>query len=637
MKIAFLIGTNDVGGAEYVSYQHVLMAHRNGLNIIVLSGTGGKFHDLLTAEGVNLFIVGMNPTENELEPLLMGCDVLFNCNALGMISTIINLKRKLGFSHLLILHNDTNWIYTNIILKYDQDIDLYYAIHKKIVNAFTSKGGSSIDKFVVIPNCVDYKTINRPDYLKRRMEVRQELGFTSQNFVIGMVTRVAGDKNILDALKMFKGLPDMMNARLLIVGGAAANSGSENYCLKVKQAIKKDPLLKGKVFVLGNCEIREVYRYLSAFDVGLNCSPSEGLPIALLEMMAAEIPCIMPSIGDIPDVLTGRGLVVPIRQRFEIREIFAIPCYTQDEIKLFIKAIHFLYYNKAQRYVFGRAAKDYIERERSLQVQEKLFLKFITMGTKGNQKGEDTVVDLKGAIQKMPLPTVSVLMPTRDGNVEWIDQAVESIARQDYAGEIELVLVNHDCRLSMTAELSRILERHFTESKFKVRNIVIKNPNLTFSQVLDEGVNACSGEIIVRMDHDDVADPKLVSKQVSFLMSHPEIHLVGVQLSFFEGKRMITHHPPLVTREYAISIPKWWFVNHPGVAMRKKTLIELGGYGLTKDGYAEDYTLWCKYIKAGYIIANQPDVLMDYRCYNKRVRPDDYIEYLEKQKESLKL
>ena len=81
MKIAFLIGTNDIGGAEFVSYHHVLMAYRNGLDVIVLSGTTGKFYDLIKAAGVRIVVVGLCPESKIIEPFLIGCDVVFNCNA----------------------------------------------------------------------------------------------------------------------------------------------------------------------------------------------------------------------------------------------------------------------------------------------------------------------------------------------------------------------------------------------------------------------------------------------------------------------------------------------------------------------------------------------------------------------------
>jgi len=644
MRFAFIIGTNDVGGAEYVSYQHVLMAHRNNLDMVVLSGTTGKFYDLLIAAGVKIDVIGLTPSEKFLEPFLSGCDVVFNCNFFGLLPIMARLREKLGFSTLLILHNDTNWLCSQV-KKFDGSIDLYYSIHQRIVDAFVSMGASRAEKFVVIPNCVDSELVNSchvdPDQLKKLF------GLSPRHFVIGMVTRVAGDKNILDALRILKSLPVAMDARLLIVGGTAANQGSITYHAKVRDTIKRDPFLKSRVIITGNQEMREVYRLISCFDIGLNCSPSEGLPIAMLEMMAAGVTCVMPSIGDIPDVLGGNGVVVPIRQRKETSEIWTIPCYTTQEIRLFADAITNLYKNKTICHNLGLSASEFIEQNRSLQVQEKQFLNFLDMGTKKisripNRSALGTN-DTNGMMkigkdgltgENKELPKVSVLMPTRDGNLTWMKQAIESILAQDYKGEMELVIVSHDCRLSMIGHIDKIIADN--QSGVTIVHKTIGDDQVTFSEVLDFGVKSCNGEIIVRMDHDDVADPSLVSSEVIFLLSHPEIHVCGVQLNFFDGKEMTTRHPGIVTKEIAANSNAWWFVNHPGVAMRKETLQKIGGYGHTANGYAEDYALWCKYLREGYVIANLPDVLMNYRVYNKRTRPSDFITFLEKEKASLR-
>jgi hypothetical protein len=40
----------------------------------------------------------------------------------------------------------------------------------------------------------------------------------------------------------------------------------------------------------------------------------------------------------------------------------------------------------------------------------------------------------------------------------------------------------------------------------------------------------------------------------------------------------------------------------------------VGGYGVTKTGFAEDYHLWCKILKSGGLIGNLAEVLMNFRC-----------------------
>jgi glycosyltransferase involved in cell wall biosynthesis len=659
MKIAFLIGLNDLGGAEFVAYQHIMMAWRNHMDVVVLSGTGGKFHNRIKDAGIKIEITGMHPRPDTVARLLARCDVVFNCNWFVITPIVISYKKKIGFRYLTILHSNIDWVY-NQVVGYDFYTDGYYAIHQMIVDSFVAKGIMDHRKFTVIPNCVDIEKITNYELGITREKVRKQFGYTDENFVIGMVSRVAADKNILGAIEIVRRLPFAMNMRLLIIGGPTNDDISRNYYKRVLNAIKADIHIRERITITGNLDMEGVYDSIKAFDIGLNCSPSEGLPIALLEMMAAGIPCVMPSVGDIPNILTGRGVVVPIRQRLEGREIHKDPCYERDEIQLFINAIIGLHWPvirgksgnrelQNSRGELGKAAAEYVSKFRSLKCQENLFLKFITMKAKsGNNKEQVAGADsrdkepLEGPLEaQVYLPKVSILMPTRDGNPEWMAQAFGSIVDQDYAGELELVVVNHDCRLSMTKKIEEMLveaidKRAGMTGDFKTVYLAVDDDTIQFSQALDKGIEACSGEIIIRMDHDDIAKPQMVSKQVANMRDHPEVQICGVQLHFFGAKEMITNHPAIVTRELAYKMPNWWFVNHPGVAMRKNILLKVGGYGTVKQGFAEDYNLWCKYLKAGYVVYNLPDILVDYRCYVKRPVPEGYVAFLQGVKEGLK-
>lgn len=624
MKVVFLIGTNDLGGAEFVSYHHVMMAHEAGFEVTVVSGTGGYFHDQIRAAGVKIHIVGMGAKTEEIAPFVQQCDVVFNCNFMGVIPAVVPLKKKLGFRHLVILHNNTSWL-CGEVRKWDQSIDGYYAIHQKIVDSITGVKG---EKFTVIPNCVDTKAIDRTEGM--REEVRRQYGYKNDHFVIGMVTRVAGDKNIMDAVRIFRRLP-MANTRLLIVGGASENESSRHYFRRVQQLIRGDAATRERVTITGNLSSEGVYRAIRAFDIGFNCSPSEGLPIALLEMMGAGICCVMPSVGDIPGVLTGRGIVVPIRQRHSVREIFKDPCFDQMELVKFVNAIKEVRGNPAERVRLGAEAKWFVQNSRSLEYQKRHFLNFLSMATKKKVEVNKTEESGTGAV--VALPKVSVLMPTRDPNPEWIKEAFDSIITQDYKGEIEVVIVVHDCRMSTVRMIEEMVKGCQGDRSTKLVPVVSE---ASLSEVLDAGLKECSGDIVVRMDHDDIAETGLVSQHVEYMTAHPEVHICGVQIRFFGTRSMVTNHPAVVTKELAYNLPNWWFVNHPGIAMRRETVLSLGGYGKVTHGLAEDYNLWCNFLKAGYNVHNLPDVLVRYRIYSKpSIRPAGHIEFLQRVKATL--
>jgi hypothetical protein len=97
-----------------------------------------------------------------------------------------------------------------------------------------------------------------------------------------------------------------------------------------------------------------------------------------------------------------------------------------------------------------------------------------------------------------------------------------------------------------------------------------------------------------------------------------------------------------VTKEYAASeAAEYWFVNHPGIAYRRDTILKLGGYGNIPPTLAEDFALWIKFLKAGYTIYNHQQVLMKYRVHQKSFsfapnrKAPEWYEFLNKQKKSL--
>jgi glycosyltransferase involved in cell wall biosynthesis len=652
MKIGFLIGVNDVGGAEYVSYQHVAMAQRNGFDVVVLSGGTGKFYNMIKALGVKVHVVGMSPEAWKIRPLLKGCDLVFNCNSFGIAEAVISLKNELGFVYATILHSNIKWVYDQVS-RFDKETDLYYAIHQKIVDEFVEYGGCSKDKFRVIPNCVNTtaRLHEGAEGLLRsaRNDRRMELGLTPDDLLIGMVTRIASDKNIMDAIRIMNCELRIRNKiKLLIIGGASDLAGSQGYFDRVKRLIDQYEL-RGKVIITGNLEQEEVYRIIPAIDIGLNCSPSEGLPIALLEMMGAGIPCVFPSVGEIPSVLEGRGIVVPIRQRINIREIQADPCYTDAEIKLFVDAIANL--TLEQRIKYGLLAKKYVNEERSLKYQEKLFIDFLNEGIMkkkqitqiktdsidANSTNANELLVGKKNLSPAPIPkefpVVTVLMPVRDVPVEWVKEAIDSIVKQDYEGGIQILVVLHDCRISLRKEIYDLATLLPDEGKRLINIVEIAQDGVKFAEALDRGIMAAAGNIIVRMDSDDIALPDLVSKQVAYLEANPDVPVCGVQLEFFGAKQMITNHYPIVDRKLAANIGGHWFVNHPGVAYRKDRILAVGGYGHTATGLSEDYHLWCEVLKAGGEIHNLPEVLMKYRSVEKGWRYTvGWREFLDKEK-----
>ncbi|MDP1623780.1 MAG: glycosyltransferase [Bacteroidales bacterium] len=229
--------------------------------------------------------------------------------------------------------------------------------------------------------------------------------------------------------------------------------------------------------------------------------------------------------------------------------------------------------------------------------------------------------------------TINVLMPVFSTPVEWVQEAVESIIGQDHPDFRFIIVDDNNPRGPLTKYLYGLTQRDCCV------NIIHKSENEGIAAALDFGLKHCQGDLIVRMDADDIADKNLLKTHDHYFSEHPDRHICGVQIHLF-NKTMdwYSNHPAEVTRKKACWMNGHWFVNHPGVAFRKEAITNVGGYGATPSTLAEDYALWVKFLLAGYTIYNSEDILIKYRVHEKSFSfaPDrkapEWHEFLRTQK-----
>ena len=126
-------------------------------------------------------------------------------------------------------------------------------------------------------------------------------GFTLVS--IGRLARVKNFDVLLRAVAQARrAVPDI---GLWIVGDGHEAPALRHLC--------EELALAGSVQLCG--ERRDVGDWLDAADVFVLPSDSEGLPIAMLEAMAAGLPAIVTDVGALPEIigLSGSGSIVPAR------------------------------------------------------------------------------------------------------------------------------------------------------------------------------------------------------------------------------------------------------------------------------------------------------------------------------------
>ena len=184
-------------------------------------------------------------------------------------------------------------------------------------------------------------------------------------------------------------------------------------------------------------------------------------------------------------------------------------------------------------------------------------------------------------------------------------EALRSVFEQSLIPN-EVVLVKDG---PLTEELEQIIVDF--SSKNEQLKVITLEKNQGLGEALRIGLNACSFDLVARMDSDDICKPYRFEKQIAFLKEHKEITIVGSWIEeFSDCKEEIEAIRELPQEDKQLKIFMKWRnpFNHMTVMFRKKDILAVGGY---QPFYLlEDYYLWNRLANANYYFANIGESLL---------------------------
>eukprot|EP00752_Nemacystus_decipiens_P002571 g2409.t1 len=181
--------------------------------------------------------------------------------------------------------------------------------------------------------------------------------------------------------------------------------------------------------------------------------------------------------------------------------------------------------------------------------------------------------------------------------------------------------------------------------------------SLGLAESLNAGLREARGDLVARMDADDVCMPGRLKKQVAYMQEHPRVAVLGTSVATFSGTTIrdsgnttrIEEHLPLQPPPHAVvhlpvsgvqrisrhptdqAFLAWSMLfscclAHPSVMLRRDRVLAVDGYDPTAEP-AEDYDLWLRMESlAPGCIANLGEVLLGLRKHDENVSRHRRVE-----------
>ena len=201
-------------------------------------------------------------------------------------------------------------------------------------------------------------------------------------------------------------------------------------------------------------------------------------------------------------------------------------------------------------------------------------------------------------------PRVSVLLAVHN-DARFVAATLRSILDQTFA-QFELVVVD-DASTDGTAD---ILQRTGDGRVRYFRN----EQNLGQVPSLNRGLQSCRGELVARIDGDDVCAPQRLAAQVEHLDEHADVAGCATWTTEIdENDRVIGAVEPCGDPDHV----RWSLCHtnrlyHPSMMLRRAVLERAGGYDPAYPA-TEDYELWTRLVAGGARLGVVPRALIRYR------------------------
>ncbi|MCX7541720.1 glycosyltransferase [Corynebacterium sp. P5848] len=208
------------------------------------------------------------------------------------------------------------------------------------------------------------------------------------------------------------------------------------------------------------------------------------------------------------------------------------------------------------------------------------------------------------------MPTLTALVTVYHGNnPDHLRQALDSVAGQTRPAE-EILIVRDG---PVPDDVATVVADFLAENR-SARQLELP-VNRGLGPASQSALDEIDTDYFARLDADDIAEPERFAVQLTYLVEHPEIDVLGTAMSEFTdddpdtitGVRTLPEDHDAIARYARINTP----VNHPSVMLRTSAVRRAGGYRDVH--FMEDYDLWARMLTGGARFHNLPEPLTRFR------------------------
>ncbi|WP_035052189.1 glycosyltransferase [Carnobacterium pleistocenium] len=205
----------------------------------------------------------------------------------------------------------------------------------------------------------------------------------------------------------------------------------------------------------------------------------------------------------------------------------------------------------------------------------------------------------------------SVLLSVyRKEKKDYLLSSIKSILNQSVVPN-EIVIVEDG---PLGEELDSLINT-FVKQYPKLIKLVKLGKNIGLGLALNEGLKACSFELVARMDTDDIAKKQRFEKQLQEFENNPQLSIVGTNTDEFISdpanvisRRVVPEKNKDILKFSRRRSP----FNHPTVMYKKTDVLFCGGYKDFRRN--QDYDLFVRMLNKGYKGYNIQESLLLFRA-----------------------